>query len=94
MKPHKHAEVIKAWADGAKIQYRNNDMKDWADMPECSPLWYETVEYRTKPEDLVITYIANPMHLSARSPEHWETPNLKLTFDIFTRRLKAAEVIS
>jgi len=51
MKPHKHAEVIKAWADGAQIQFRNvTTEKNWTDLPFCSPSWYETVEYRIKPD--------------------------------------------
>ena len=51
MKPHKHAEVIKAWADGHAIQYRNGTTNPyWTDMPICSPNWHEDVEYRVKPE--------------------------------------------
>lgn len=48
MKPHKHAELIKLWADGNKIQWRgsNNDM-EWMDI---APIWWdEDKEYRVKP---------------------------------------------
>ena len=99
MKPHKHAKVIKAWADGAKIEYRNNNMKDWDDMPECSPLWFETVEYRIKPEpkqdvvqfwnmckDGYSTYMGEP-------PKHYVPYNLRLIFDGETGKLKSAEVL-
>lgn len=49
MKPHKHAELIKAWADGAEIQYRPNANYDWVDKEE--PLWFEEYQYRIKPEE-------------------------------------------
>lgn len=48
-KPHKHAEVIKAWADGAEIECRcpvNNS--GWS--PTNAPYWFEDYEYRVKPQ--------------------------------------------
>jgi len=45
--PHKHAELIKAWADGAEIQYFNN--KEWVD--KKSPNWWEDNTYRIKPSE-------------------------------------------
>lgn len=48
--PHKHAEVIKAWADGALIQYRSECKKAWRDATETPPMWYSDWEYRVKPE--------------------------------------------
>lgn len=51
--PHKHAAVIKAWADGAQIERRKLDSRsalcrDWslAKYPSFSGDW----EYRVKPE--------------------------------------------
>lgn len=46
--PHKHAELIKQWADGNTIQYFNYG-NEWVD---CSrhPNWDSTVIYRVKPE--------------------------------------------
>lgn len=54
MKPHKHAELIKAWADGAQIQSRwdmtdGKGWSDWRDEAE-SPEWFIDWEYRIKPE--------------------------------------------
>lgn len=46
MKPHKHAELIKAWADGAEIQYRLSPEEEWKDIR--SPLWWDCNEYRIK----------------------------------------------
>jgi hypothetical protein len=52
MKPHKHAELIKAWADGAVIQIRlfksNGEVTEWED---CDPCWGDDAEYRIKPEE-------------------------------------------
>lgn len=45
--PHKHAEVIKKWADGAKIQYKPTGTFEWDDIDK--PSWFENVQYRVKP---------------------------------------------
>jgi hypothetical protein len=49
MKPHKHAELIKAWADGAEIQIFNPDNMEWEDL-QCTPVWNDQMKYRIKPE--------------------------------------------
>ena len=46
---HKHAELIKAWADGAEIQVRY-EKHDWEDLTTSYPGWYPHEEYRIKPE--------------------------------------------
>jgi len=51
--PHKHATVIKAWADGKKIQYREYISEEWTDAELGTGSWlswYEGYEYRIKPE--------------------------------------------
>lgn len=55
-KPHKHAEVIKAWADGADIQMRVNGSRgSWTDVEDQGKvhLWYQELEYRVKPENII-----------------------------------------
>jgi len=47
MKPHKHAEAIKAWADGHTIQARDG-IFEWTDIP--NPTWQLNLEYRIKRE--------------------------------------------
>jgi hypothetical protein len=51
-KPHKHAALIKAWADGAEIQYLNTyaTAPHWVDVVENKPEWDDSTEYRIKPE--------------------------------------------
>lgn len=46
-KPHKHAELIKLWEDGAVIQYRRSSEYKWEDI--LDPVWSEDTEYRVKP---------------------------------------------
>ncbi len=54
MKPHKHAEAIKAWADGAEIEYRLSPEEEWKYME--SPLWWDCNEYRIKPKQPVVRW--------------------------------------
>ena len=47
-KPHKHADLIKAWADGDEIQYHYGDY-GWIDT--SYPQWWEFNNYRIKPKE-------------------------------------------
>jgi hypothetical protein len=47
-KPHPHAEVIKAWADGAQVQFQYYATKEWGD--DNSPQFHVERQYRVKPE--------------------------------------------
>ena len=93
--PHKHAEVIKAWADGAAIELKHNT-NGWQ---KCNtPNWCDDYEYRVKPEpkpDVVEKYKAEARQKygSVRIAEHWEKDNLKLTFSGETGQLIKAEVV-
>ena len=51
---HKHAELIKAWADGAQIQVKACNLV-WDDRE--NPLWCTTREYRIKPEQPVVRWL-------------------------------------
>lgn len=49
--PHKHAALIKAWADGAEIQYKPGGKGgNWLD--DEHPTWYSCIEYRIKPKTI------------------------------------------
>lgn len=48
--PHKHAAIIKAWADGAIIQFQGI-AGEWEDVLSNSPLWSSQNSYRIKPEE-------------------------------------------
>ena len=45
-KPHKHRDLIIAWANGEKIQYKVD--YEWVDYEH--PSWCNLAEYRIKPE--------------------------------------------
>ena len=98
---HKHAELIKAWADGAEIEQRNYDdyggYFDW--FFTTSPNWNnQDSEFRIKPEPKpdVVRYgcISSPnveeINLTS-CPCDFD--NLKFTWDGETEKLKSAEVI-
>ena len=54
---HKHAELIKAWADGAVIQHKCD--LGWIDVAQNNPHWLPNTEYRIKPEEkkTVVKYL-------------------------------------
>ena len=97
--PHKHAALIKAWADGAEIEYWGVYDNRWFDA--TCPAWDPDIQYRIKPEpkpDVVmyafvgrtIAKQLRVLHLIERScgPD-----KLRLTFDGETGKLKKAEVL-
>ena len=91
---HKHAELIHAWANGAKIQVKAHKL-EWEDRE--NPLWDTDSEYRIKPflkpdwTKLVLIETHN-LHV-CRWDEDRHNANLRLTFDGETNKLKSAEVI-
>ena len=47
-KPHKHAELIKAWADGAEIEWYDEYHSQYFNC--TNPNWRDNTEYRIKPK--------------------------------------------
>lgn len=108
--PHKHCDLIKAWADGAEIQFRNHDGDHFKDCI-ATPCWEPETDYRIKPEPKpdVIAYIGidkfqGGNYAAALSSYCYEDVTtsyiakydhtVRLTFDGDTHTLKSAEVIS
>jgi hypothetical protein len=60
-KPHKHADLIKAWANGAKIQVLIISSGEWAD---ANPSWNPDFCYRVKPEPVVKKAYMHYNHIS------------------------------
>ena len=94
--PHKHAALIKAWADGAEIQERYKAYKTWIPFDGT---WTENNDWecRIKPEPNpdVVRLLMAELHHGCTSIYMTNSPtNLKLTFDGETGKLKAAEVIA
>jgi len=96
--PHKHAELIKAWADGAEIEIKFYE--GWRD---CRPIdWNENAEFRIKPEpkpDMVYYgQLDEPVRGSFTlgtcfTRELVAHDKVKLTFDGSTGKLKSVEML-
>ena len=95
--PHVHAEAIKAWADGAEIEFFSSTFKEW--IITIEPSWYADLSYRikqSKPKDkhmealIVLSSHAGPM-LYAAAPDE---ANCVLVFDGTSNKLIKVEVKS
>ena len=87
-KPHKHAELIKAWADGATIEALNEPTNAWY---LAEPLWHLDVQYRIKPEPKwydnipeqgVLCFVAQKQH------ELEQSQLVRIIFEFFDGRFK------
>ena len=95
--PHKHADVLRAIADGKEVQWRDTPLGPWFDEAgPLTPLTHAHLEWRVKPEpkpDVVVgERVLYSQYCGARFVED-STHNLRLTFDGETGALKKAEVI-
>ena len=95
--PHKHAELIKAWADGAEIEFSfAHDI--WHSIPREPERNIPNCMFRIKPEpkpDVVHTVKvrASGFCIFNSVTGCVSEANLKLTFSGETGKLKSAEVI-
>nr|DAH64383.1 MAG TPA: hypothetical protein [Caudoviricetes sp.] len=92
-KPHKWAEVIKAWADGKPIQRRLIGAHFWDDVDEHPYFDNTTLEWRVKPEPVKTYHFVEYMgegDVEMYSSENLKA-NLRLTFE--DKKLVKAEVI-
>lgn len=95
MKPHKHKDLIIAWANGAIIEAWSPTENAWNETSD--PWWDVYTKYRIKPEpkpDLVMYAEATPNHIAGPADNRYTGDNLCLTFDGETGKLKAAEVLN
>ena len=103
MTPHKHHDLIVAWAKGADIQWY--DGSTWITTPH--PGWATQHSYRIKPEpkpDVILYGCVVKKHWTEYEEEgsvficnidtlKIKTDNVKFIFDGETGKLKKAEVI-
>lgn len=93
-KKHKHAELIKAWADGAVIEVYQPAFGRWE---EAEPAWHTSFEYRIKPEpkpDVIEeTHIVYEFECNDWTLHPTKKPNIRFYFDGETGKLKSAEAI-
>lgn len=87
-KPHVHAELIKAWADGAEIQFFNTAYNRWYDYDNQSPGWFADTKYRIKPTpkpDIIKEEYINHYAL--------DVVHIRITWDGETGKPKKVEII-
>lgn len=101
-KPRRNAEVIKAWADGADIQFKRGSTWEDYDNSEGLPD-FDFGIWRVKPENIVVeecVYVSKTitehgikgsLEIANGSPRH--KPNIRLEFDPNTYQLVKTEVI-
>lgn len=66
--PHVHAALIKAWADGAYIQYLSAFDGTWQDT--IRPDWRADLQYRIKPKPQVKKY--RWVYVYIQEPTRWK----------------------
>ncbi len=91
MTKHKHAELIKAWAEGAEIETFSKRHQRW--VYTASPAWNTDSEYRLRPSAIIwearMEYRKDVVHAFI-----YDVPNLRLSFDRDTKKLIKAEVLA
>ena len=99
--PHVHAEVIKAWADGATIQIWRKNNETWIDC--IAPSFFVDYKYRVKPEPepdrvnesfcyLSAIGVVNALPTTSAGTATYGG-KVRFTFDGETGKLKAVELI-
>ena len=102
MKPHSHAAIIKAWADGAKIEVNNGQNDIWSYVEK--PSWEYRNKYRValpKPDVVVYSRIMGKFMFTSEGLEIQQLiacevkdrPNIKYTFDGEWGTLKFVELL-
>ena len=87
--PHRHAALIKAWADGAAIEF-SGGQEGWKEI--LSPSWDSRHSYRIKPESRPDIVIEHAYHCRGIDRIIWDLdtkPNVQFTFDGETGKLKS-----
>lgn len=93
--PHKHAECIKAWADGAEIECCYDSTHEWATIN--NPHWWPYAEYRIKPQPVIVKkytfydriekFVTTNDNLNIMAPQIWyddPSNNMKMLEWTFT----------
>lgn len=98
MKPHKHAEVLRAIADGKEVQFKNQISGAWVETNHVNlnPITHPELEWRVKPEPKPDVTLSSCIGIDVDNYLFLDVmagANIIFTFDGETGKLKAAEVI-
>lgn len=86
-KPHIHSEIIKCWADGAVIQYYDEDHLMWIDCRNNHPTWNVSVKYRVIPSRLKLV-----VHVAEMSTSMFNDVTIVLKGSIGSRILCGGDI--
>jgi hypothetical protein len=92
---HKHAEVIKAFADGIECEYFDGLINSWEKIEDLNDfICFHIVRIKPQPKEDTVRYICILNgYIGPQSDYMFYSDNLKLIFDGETGKLKSAEVI-
>jgi hypothetical protein len=103
MTPRKHADLIKAWADGAEIEWYDSRPTEHRWKLVTNPNWYDIdgYSYRIKSEDVVKEFrleghSIGGLRFSEMDSKEYRKPGeqwIKVSFDADTCLIKNLEVI-
>jgi len=86
-KKRPHADLIKAWADGAEIEFFSTATFGWHHT-DC-PSWDEDIQFRIVKRDIVHRIHITPNgEISTTSPA-----NIQVTFDAQTGQIKSVNIL-
>ena len=95
MTEHKHAEVLRAIADGKKVQCSTTDV--WRDpVGDQNPISYDHFSWRVKPEpkpDFKTYLTVKKGYTGIQTERRYASDTVCLTFDGETGKLKYAVVL-
>lgn len=98
--PHKHAEFIKAYADGATIQFRISPSDNWEDAQaddDTAPAFSKNYEYRIKPEPPKYpetSLTADDMaEISRNTPGIWRESYIAIANAAIARAIEDGQVV-
>ena len=93
MSEHRHAEVLRAIADGREVEYFNPEYKEWKPMSgEINPLMYGLFNWRVKPKPPIVVdkhiFWGEDGREDGKTDgwtcHHLKEPNIRFTFDADT----------
>lgn len=85
-KPHKHADIIHAFADGATIQCYSPNTSSWYDIVPKN--FFEENKYRIKPEHIAVNfYYENGVFQKCQDSSCPDKHELEVTYDDETDKI-------
>ncbi len=90
---HVHHVEIKAWADGADIQYFSEIEEKWRDVRDHDPLWGVNCKYRVKPKYEEGWYLVKSKLTGAELVRYYSEDRLYEMVGIKELRIEYVEII-